>query len=128
MAISKRQGSVESSTYAAEFMAGRQAVEEIRALRHALRAFGCKLTKPTTFLGDNEGMAKAVGRLNDITKKKHVSISFHMVREAKAANIIDIVHVPSKKNIADLFTKTMGPQDHCMNVTRFMSSSSTPSS
>ena len=54
---SKRQGSIASSTYAAEFAAMRTATEEAMSLRYMLRCLGCNIptdgTCPTKVFNDN---------------------------------------------------------------------------
>ena len=55
--LSKRQGSIASSTYAAEFSALRTATEEALSLRYMLRCLGCNIpsdgSSPTRIFGDN---------------------------------------------------------------------------
>eukprot|EP00957_Ditylum_brightwellii_P009911 747927-Ditylum_brightwellii.AAC.1 len=53
---SKRQGAVETSTYGAEFMAMKTAVEEVMVLHYMLRCLGVKASKPTCILGDNRSV------------------------------------------------------------------------
>jgi hypothetical protein len=47
----KRQASVQTSTFGAEFTALKKAVEEGITLRNYLRSMGIKVAKPTPFLG-----------------------------------------------------------------------------
>ena len=42
-------------------------------------------------------------------KKKHLSCSYHHIRESIASGIIKYGHVASNENIADLFAKPSGP-------------------
>jgi hypothetical protein len=44
--ISKRQGTAEASSYESEFIAGRISVEEVTALRGALRSLGVPVNSP----------------------------------------------------------------------------------
>ena len=50
--LSKRQGAVATSTYAAEFMALRHGTEEIIHLRYILRCLGVPVNTPSTFFRD----------------------------------------------------------------------------
>jgi hypothetical protein len=52
-AISKRQASVQSSTYGAEFLAAHMATEEILSLRYFLRSFGVPVSRAARMFGDN---------------------------------------------------------------------------
>ena len=38
-------------------------------------------------------------------RSKHIDIKYHFIREKYNDNTIDIVHVESSKNIADMMTK-----------------------
>ena len=45
-------------------------------------------------------------------KKKHNDIGYHCVQEAIAARIVDLLHVASKENLADILTKPLGLQQY----------------
>ena len=104
---STRQTSVESSTYGAEFGAGRVTVEYNIGLRYTLRALGVPITRPSFVLGDNLGMIQNSNDKDASLKKKHNAVSYHKVREQVAAGAIVFKHVDSKNNIADLMTKAL---------------------
>ena len=105
---SRRQGSIATSTYCSEFIAMRSAVEEAIALRYMLRCLGIPVTKPTMLFGDNQSSLKSAQRADGVLNKKRVAISYHFVREAVAAKIVNPVWVQSHENFADLFTKPLG--------------------
>ena len=58
-AFSKRQNQVESATYGSEFMAARQAVEQIIDLWYTLRMFGVPIDGTSWLFGDNKSVVKA---------------------------------------------------------------------
>ena len=90
--LSKCQGSIASSTYAAEFSALSMATEQAVALRHMLRCLGCNIPPdriPTKIFGDNFSVIQNVSNPNADLSKKHVSISYHTVREAIVAGVIE---------------------------------------
>ena len=103
----KRQTSISTSTYGAEFNALRTATEEIIALRYALRSMGVQVHSPTITFGDNRGVILNTTIPDSLLKKKHVAISYHRVREAVAAGIVWTVHIKSEHNFADLLTKAL---------------------
>ena len=109
---SKRQGCIASSTYQAEFIAMRRAVEEAIALRYMLRCLGVKVSQPTKLFGDNLGVMQTAQIPDADLKKKHVAISYHLVREAVAAGIIEPIWLDSKANFADLCTKALVKATH----------------
>ena len=104
---SKKQATVESSTFGAEFCAMRIAVEMIEALRYKLRMFGVPIDGAANVYCDNEAVYKNTVAPESTLKKKHHSISYHRCREAIAAGTIRIAKQGTMKNLADLFTKTL---------------------
>lgn len=111
---SKRQNTVESSSFGSEFVALRIAKELIVALRFKLRSFGVPIEGPHEDPGgpalvhcDNNGVVKNTSRPESTLSKKHVSINYHSVREAVAAGIILVSKEDSATNIADGFTKVL---------------------
>jgi hypothetical protein len=105
--FSKKQNTVESSTFGSEFVAMRIAVEKIRALRYKLRMFGIPIEGPTSVLGNNESVVNSVSKMEARLNKKHNAICFHAVREACAAGWIRVGKEPTATNVADLFTKML---------------------
>ena len=103
--MSKRQRTVESSTYGSELVAARQAVDMIVEIRYALRMMGVPIKGPALMLGDNMSVVLNTTVPASVLKKKHCAISYHRVREAIAANIVRFAHVRSEENIADILTK-----------------------
>jgi hypothetical protein len=109
--FSKRQGAVETSTYSAEFMAMKTAVEEIMALRYMLRGLGVRVETATHLYGDNLGVIQNCTMKESQLKKKHVALSYHRVREAAAASIILPIKIHTKDNFADALTKSLATAD-----------------
>ena len=104
---SKKQNTVESSTFGAEFVALRIATELISSLRYKLRMFGVPVDEPANVFCDNEAVYKNSAFAESRLKRKHQSICFHLVREAVAAEKIIVHKVNSKDNLADLLTKSV---------------------
>ena len=69
-------------------MALRQGTEECMNLRYMLRCLGIPVTKPSNLFGDNYGVIQNASNVDSDIKKKHVTLSYHMVHEAIASNII----------------------------------------
>ncbi|CAJ1951564.1 unnamed protein product [Cylindrotheca closterium] len=104
----KRQVCIATSTYSAEFMAMRTGVEEAISIRYMLRSLGVPVTKPTHMFGDNMSVINTPSLLNLELKKKHIAISYHMVREAVAGRIVRPIWCNTHKNWADICTKSLG--------------------
>jgi hypothetical protein len=107
IAYSKRQNSVETSTYGSELVAMKQAVELVRSLRYKLRMFGIRIEGPTDIFCDNESVYKNVSIPESVLSKKQHSISYHSAREAVASGVVRIAKEGTATNLADLFTKMM---------------------
>ena len=104
---SKRQPTVETSTFGAEFRAMKTAVELTEALRYKLRMFGVPIDGPTSIFCDNEAVYKNTVLPESTLNKKHHSIAYHRCREAVAAKTIRVAKEGTLNNLADLFTKVM---------------------
>ena len=108
--ISKRQKTVETSTYGSELVAARIAVDLIVEMRYKLRMLGVPIDGPALMLGDNMSVVLNTTIPSSQLKKKHNAISYHRVREAIAGKILRFAHIPSKLNSADFLTKPL-PSD-----------------
>ena len=108
---SKKQPTVETSTFGAEFCAMKVAVEMIEALRYKLRMFGIPVgdgtNNSTAIFCDNQAVYQNTVVPESTLKKKHHSIAYHRCREAVAACTVKIAKQGTEKNLADLFTKRM---------------------
>jgi hypothetical protein len=103
--FSKRQATVESSTFGSESIAMRQAIDLIEALRYKLRMMGVPVEEATKVYGDNESVVNATTRPESTLKKKHNAINFHRCREAVAAGHIRVAWINGTDNLADALTK-----------------------
>jgi hypothetical protein len=105
--FSKKQNTVETSTFGAEFVALRIAVELIKAQRYKLRMMGVPIDGPCTLFCDNEAAVKNSTIPESTLKKKHNAIAYHRVREAVASETIRIAYIHTSLNLADMFTKPL---------------------
>jgi hypothetical protein len=103
---SKRQNTVESSTFGSEFVAV-SAVDMIEGLWYKLRMMGIPLDGSTSVFCDNEGMVKNTTAPESPLKKKHVAICYHRCHETLAAGFIQLAKEDTKTNLADAFTKPL---------------------
>jgi hypothetical protein len=82
--VSKRQPTVESSVFGAEFVAMKNGIETCRGPRYKLRMMGVSLSGPTFVYGDNMSVVHNTQRPESVLKKKSNSICYHSVRESAA--------------------------------------------
>jgi hypothetical protein len=117
---SKRQNTVESSSFGSELVAGRMAVDMIESLRYKLRMFGVPLPGPTTVFGDNESVMNNARVPSQKLNKKHNSIAFHRVRETVAQGMTRFVWMFGEINISDLLTKSLSAPQRARLIGNFM--------
>ena len=104
---SKKQPTVEASTFGSEFCAMKVALQMVQALRYKLRMLGVPIEGPANVFCDNNAVVQNTIVPESTLKKKHHSIAYHMCREAVAARIMRIAKQGTEKNLADLFTKIL---------------------
>ena len=102
---SKRQNTVESSTFASEIIAMKIAVEMIEGFRYKLRMLGVPIEGSCNVFCDNDSVVKNVTRPESPLRKKHCAIAYHKARESIAAGMICVAKESGKTNLADLLTK-----------------------
>ena len=104
---SKRQNTVESSTFSSEFIAMKTCVESIIGLRFKLRMFGIPFYTSADVLCDNQGVVNNSSKIESKLNKKHSSVAYHATRWAVAAGIIRVGKIHGDENLADAFTKRL---------------------
>jgi hypothetical protein len=102
----KKQGSIETSSFGAEFTAMKSGIELIIGLRYKLRMMGVPLLGPTRILADNMSVIHNVSKPESQLKKKSNSIAYHFCREVIASKAAFVTYEPSETNLADMLTKT----------------------
>ena len=105
--FSKRQSQVETSTHGSEFMAARQATEQIMDLRYTLRSFGVPLDGPSWMFGDNQSVVTQSTLPHSTLSKRWNALSYHRVREAIAGGWLRFEHIAGTDNPADILTKPL---------------------
>ena len=102
---SKKQNSVETSTFGSEFMALKVGVELLEGLRYKLKMMGVPIEGYCHVCVDNMSVVKNTSIPESVLKKKSNSIAYHYVRSKCAADIIRVGYEDTKSNLADMFTK-----------------------
>ena len=99
---SKRQNSIETSSFGSEFVAMKQACEYLRGLRFKLRMMGIPVTEPCFVMGDNQSVLSNISIPSSMLKKKSNSIAYHFVREGTAKDEWRFQYIKSANNPADI--------------------------
>jgi len=109
---SKKQMSIETSTFGSEFTALKVGFEMLLGLRFKLRMMGIPLDGYAHVHVDNMSVVNNASRPESTLKKKSNSIAYQFVRECCAADIGRVVYEPTDSNLADMLTKTQGGVKH----------------
>ena len=105
--FSKRQPTVKTSVFGAEFVAMKNGMETLRGLRYKLRMMGVQLSGPSFAYGDNISVIHNTQRPESMLRKKSNSICYHAIREAVAMNELLTGPVSTHHNPADIATKVV---------------------
>jgi hypothetical protein len=105
--LSKKQTSVETSSFGSEFVAMKQCCEYLRGLRYKLRMMGIAVNGPCYISGDNQSVLANTTQPGSTLKKKSQSIAYHFVREGVAKDEWRTSYVNTHDNEADLLTKLL---------------------
>ena len=105
MWYSKKQNTVETATYGAEFSAARTCLEQLVDLRQSLRYLGVNVSPISYVFGDNAAMITSSNFPYSKLSKRHNILSFHYVRSLISRGFIALNHIKSGSNIADVLSK-----------------------
>ena len=103
---SKRQNCVALSTAEAEYVAAGACCAQLLWMRQTLCDFGCHFTK-IQLLCDNESAIKIANNPVSHSRTKHIDIHHHFLRDHETKGDIEIRHVSTEKQLADIFTKPL---------------------
>ena len=102
---SKRQATLSRSSAESEYRGVANVVSESCWLRNLLLELHCPIKKATLVYCDNVSAIYLSGNPVQHQRTKHVEMDIHFVREKVARGEVRVLHVPSRHQIADIFTK-----------------------
>jgi hypothetical protein len=102
---SKRQNAVSRSSAEAEYRGIANAVAECSWLRHLLDELHHGIRQATTVYCDNVSSVYMSKNPVHHRRTKHIELDIHFVREKVAIGELRVLHVPSDKQFAHIFTK-----------------------
>jgi hypothetical protein len=103
---SKKQTSVALSTAEAEYVAARQCCGQLLWMRQTFWDFGYNLSK-VPLLCDNETAIRLTDNPVEHSRTKHIDIWHHFLRDHQQRGDIDIYHISTRNQVADIFTKPL---------------------
>ncbi|GJU36663.1 ribonuclease H-like domain-containing protein [Tanacetum coccineum] len=101
----KRQHTISRSSAEAEYRGVANVVAETAWLRNLLRELHSPLSTATLVYCDNVSAAYMSANPVQHQRTKHIEIDIHFVRDMVTAGQVRVLHVPSRFQYADIFTK-----------------------
>jgi hypothetical protein len=105
--MSKKQATTATSSTEAEYMAAASATKEAVWMRNVLSSLNHRQVDPTPIFIDNRGARILTEDPSFHQRAKHIEVQHHYSRECSERGIVVFVDVPTKDNIADMFTKAL---------------------
>ncbi|GJZ08036.1 ribonuclease H-like domain-containing protein [Tanacetum coccineum] len=102
---SKRQPTLSRSSAGAEYRGVANVVAETCWLRNLLRELHTPLSSAMLVYCDNTSAVYLSSSLVQHQRTKHIEIDIHFVRDLVAAGQVRVLHVSSRYQFADIFTK-----------------------
>ena len=123
--ISRRQKSVATRMFLSEFLALKTAVEEAQGMRLLLQSIGVPIKGPINIHTYNESVLRSASNTGNKLKRKHVAISYNLVRENIATNIIQLWKIDTKLNPSDQLAKSLNRIPLHLHLTRLQTNINT---
>jgi di/tripeptidase len=96
----------------AEYTALSEAAKEAKFLRHLLSTITTPVIGATVINTDSQSALEHVKNNIRHARTKHIDTRHHFIRNIYTAGEIDLVHVPSASQAADILTKALGRTKH----------------
>ena len=108
---SKKLAHVGLSAFHNEYMALRHAAGQAMWVRNLAHETGLHymIREPTLIYGDNMAANKLTKEDFISTNNQYIYLPYHWIKELVRGGEIEVRYVPTKHNISDVFTKSVGP-------------------
>jgi hypothetical protein len=117
---SKKQDRVSKSSTESEYRAISSACSEVLWLRGLLGELGVPQFSPTCLHADNTNAIQLATNPVFHERSKHIEVDCHSIREEVAQNVINLPHVLTNLQIADVFTKALKHERHKFMVDKLL--------
>ena len=105
---SKKQDVVSRSSTESEYRALSSTTAELIWLKSLFKELNISIDPgPAVIWCDNIGAAALASNSVFHARTKHIEVDVHFIREKIAAKVVELRHVPSAENVADILTKPL---------------------
>ena len=111
--MSKKQSSIETSSFGSYFCAMKVCTEYLRGLQFKLRMMGIGCYCPSFIYGDNQSVLSNTTMPHPMLKKKSNYIAYHFVCEGTARDEWKITYISTHENHSDMLTKPLSGGAKC---------------
>eukprot|EP00253_Pinus_taeda_P030846 PITA_30846 len=105
--FSKKHSSITLSTAEAEYVALASCCTQLLWMMQTLQDFQITCTPPISILCDNTSVISISKNPVMHSNTKHIQIKYHFLREQVLEQKVKLEYVPSKEQVANIFTKTL---------------------
>ena len=109
---SKKQQSVMTSTMEAKYTATHSGSLNVLWVQQFFEQIGLPFENPLTLYCDNQGAIATAKAEQTHQCSKHIDIKLHSICQNIERSLIWLDYVPSKENLADIFTKSLPYEAH----------------
>ncbi|GMF28765.1 unnamed protein product [Phytophthora fragariaefolia] len=106
---SRKQRIVTDDTCCAEFVAASECSTMIVWTHNLCKELNLTRYHPTVLYQDNQATITVLTEIKGNYKTKSVDLKYHKVRDFQERGEFEVRYCPSSENLADIFTKALGP-------------------
>ena len=107
---SRRQHCITMSSCEAELVALCECAMELIYITDLVKFIGFPIDGAIKCFTDNKGAHDLCHRFTSAQNSRHVDRKLFKMRELRGAGVVEVAHVPTEHNPADLYTKILGSQ------------------
>lgn len=104
---SKKQTTISRSSTETEYKSVANAIAELQWIKSLLSEFRINITKKATIWCDNLSTVSLTANPILHARTKHIELNLYFVREKVLQEIVEVNHLPSTYQRADIFTKAL---------------------
>ena len=109
-----RVGDIATGTCEVEYKTLSLTLKELTWIHMLLNTMNIEVETPMMIWEDNQVTINLVTDTSAVKLTKHIDVRHHFIREFYDEGLIDIKHIPTRSQTADILTKSLGRQLFCL--------------